>query len=659
MSQATPFIAKITFLSSDGPYADPSGGYRFKVFALYDNSGTSSNPFETVTSTCVMRAGAPLAGSPGATSPAVLFLPYSEWAAVNFDPTLSPAITFNYTYNPASNALTLGTAPLSGYQGGTFGVFRLDFSIAGGVYLYDCLSWSGGSSVLAPYQIPLGLLVTVVTPGGMFLDEISGDANPYFQYCISQGTQSVLLDFNGVDLSGENFSMAMLSTAGLPQSSTWMYADLSNTVFGPNTIQSAVFDHAVMNGTNFRGAFLYQVTFNGSTGTGPDFTGAICSGSPGKADFSNASFPEADFSNAILQGAHFNNGNFTNAKFNGARLQGAIFNGAILGAADFTGAHLQGTQFTNTDVTQAIFTNAQFSTDPSNLTSFAGSKIAAGFAGNNWTLLDLSSAFFDPKPASITNLNAQSARLCGVDFSGIAFLASEENGNPANFSGAFLANADFSNTWLNSAVFTSAHCEGETGNAFPTSTIFAGANLEDAMFNGAFLSGADFSYALLWGGQATLNQATLVDTNFSNAYLASAQFTGLMDAQCGGVSFTGACLVNADFTGTTLQNGAKSGAVMFDGAFLQGAIFTQATFSAVNLGGAVLATQSGSIAVAFLTRPPGSVPGVFPINYSATTIEPSQTTSGTTCVNGNMGPCNAGALAPPSSMPGTWTQPAH
>jgi uncharacterized protein YjbI with pentapeptide repeats len=657
MSQATPFIAKITILSSDGPYADPCGGYRFKVFALYDNSGTSSNPFEPVTSTCVMRAGAPLAGSPGATSPAVLFLPYPEWAAVNFDPTLSPALTFNYTYNPASNALTLGT-PLSAYQGGTFGVFRLNFSM-GDSFLYDCLSWSGGSSMLAPFQIPLGLLVNVVTPGGMFLDEISGDANLYFQYCISQGTQSVLLDFNGVDLSGENFSMAMLSTTGLPQSSTWMYADLSNTVFGANTIQSAVFDHAVMNATNFRGAFLYQVTFNGSTGTAPDFTGAICSGSAGKADFSNASFPEADFSNALLQGVHFNNGNLTNANFTGAQLQGAIFDGAILGSADFTGAHLQGTQFTNTDVTQAIFANAQFSTDPSNRTSFAGSKIADGFAGNNWSFLDLSSAFFNPRPATITNLNAQSARLCGVDFSGITFLASEQNGNPANFSNAFLANADFSNTYLNSAVFSSAHCEGESGGSFPASAAFTGANLEDALFDGAFLSGVDFSYALLWGGQATLHQATLVDTNFSNAYLASAQFTGLMDAQCGGVSFTGACLVNANFTGTTLQNGAKSGAVMFDGAFLQGTIFTQATFGSVNLGGAVLATQGGSIAVAFLTRPPGSVPGVFPINYPPTTIEPAQTTSGTTCVNGTMGPCNAAAIAPPSPMPATWTQPAH
>ncbi len=699
MSQSTPFIGKIAISSSAGPFADAATGCA--AFALYDNSG---NPPDTVPhgslvqGTCVMKTASVLE-SVGPTSlygvaytpPAwggiiIVMTPTMPQLIFSVEPT--GTITFSYalSYNPysPSPALTI-FAPAPAGAAGTWSMFQGNANYFGP---RPFLGWVPAEYVTPNSYANLGLSLTVTTPGPA--DLVPGSLN-FYKRAENNGLQSAVLDFDCVDLSGEDYSSAILKSfyffpanrlvfAPLLFSiaSTWAYANLSHTTFAGNSMTNAAFDHAVLNGTNFRGATLSGVTFNGATGTSPDFSGATLAGvtfsgaqivtpifdaqtvfnsSAGVADFSNASLPNTDFSNLDLRGVHFNGGNFTGAKFNGAQLQGAVFDRAILANADFSGAQLEGTQFTNLDdVSQIIFTS--FSTDATNRTSFAGSKIFPGFHGNNWACLDLSNAYFNPRPTTITDLNAQSARLCGMDFSNITFTATNPNTNPINFANAILAAADFSNADLESADFGAAQAEPEAvaGSPFTTSAVFTATNLYDTNFANAILSGVDFSFALLWGS-ASLSQATLTDAIFSNAFLASANFTGLADAQCSGAVFTGAFLVNADFTGTTLQEGPSGGAVLFDGAFLQGAIFARATLTAVNFDGAVLASQRGSVTPNFTTLPPGTIPLPAPINYGPTQLQAAQTNNGTKCIDGSIGPCGGPTLAPPNPMPTAWLQP--
>jgi uncharacterized protein YjbI with pentapeptide repeats len=530
-----------------------------------------------------------------------------------------------------------------------------------------------------------GMEFDVITAGALALGPDGLTDGESFIY---SGGSKINLDFSWVDLSGEDYSSATLAanerTASddnvVLVSSLWSYADLSNTNFTGNTITNATFDNAVLNGTTFNGATLVNATFNGASGASPDFSGAtlaavsfantlittpvfdnqtVFSSQQGDADFSNATWSDTVFSGCDLRGIHFNNSNLTGAKFNNAFLDGAVFDGATLGNADFTGASLLGTLFTNTDVTQATFSSsAQFSTDPKNRTSFAGSKIpGAGFNQFNWAYLDLSGATFDSKPATIANLNAQWAILAGMDFSKTTFTATDPVNAPTTFANAVLAQSDFSGADLENAVFSSANGEANSDptRSYTLAAVFTGANLRDAQFDSALLAGVDFSYALLWGS-VTFASATLLDTIFANAYLPGAQFTGLKGGQCGGLVFTGACLINASFESTTLQDGSEATPVLFDGAFLQGADFGGSTLSAVNFTGAVLSTEPGKVAVVFSAPPPGTKPGLFPLSYAATTIDPSQTNSGTFCVDGGNGPCSAARLAPPSPMPTTWTQ---
>ena len=682
MSSATPFVAKITFTTNDGtPFSQPASDNipLLNVFFLYDNSGTA--PTWPGGGTCVMAAG-PGNGlaSDGSGLPSALIAAGAGVSGVTWwpaNPDNYPLASFNYALTVSVFSVTLPTPPPSGCENcGDAALSIFSFSEGGGAQgLF--LGWN----TLSQYT-DVGMQIMLNTPGmvvaspALLAELMALGGNPF--------------DFSWVDLSGEDYSSVILSqdyegNAWWPQpiSSDWSYANLTKTSFAENSLSNATFDNAVLDGTDFSNASLVNATFNGATGAGTGFEGTILAGvsfagtlmtAPllnqgtmftgplGVVDFSNCgNFVQGvDFSNCNLQGIHFDNANLTGAKFIGAQLQGASFDGATLTNADFTGASLQGTQFTNTDVTQVTFSSSPlFSTDATDRTSFSGSKIPGAFNGYNWSYLDLSGTSYDSKPATIDNMNAQSANLSGMDFSNVAFTADDPS-SPPTFAGAILAQTSFAYADLEGAVFSSANGEGggdpDPNNPFTLAAAFTGANLRDAQFDSALMSGVDFSYALLWGS-VTFAEATLTDAVFSNAFAPSVQFTGLKDDQLGGAVFTGACLVNASFENTTLQSGAKSSQVFLDSAFLQGADFSGATFSAVNLSGAVIADDAGDIKTAFTTTPPGTPPFA-PLSYKATTLTPSQTTSGTFCVDGSDGPCSAAQLAPPNPMPDVWTQPA-
>lgn len=680
MSSATPFVAKITLSTSDGTVLSlptSSGNTpNVDVFFLYDNSGTS--PTWPGTGTCLIRGG-PGTGlaSDGSGLPYGTLVAGAGVSAVDFSGMYPTEASLVYTLSVSLIAVTLPTPPPSVCENcGDVTLSIISYPQSGGGQgLF--LGWN----TLSQYT-DAGMQITLNTPGmvvaspDILLAVLDLGLNPF--------------DFSWVDLSGEDYSSVILSQyydgnlwwpAAI--SSDWSYANLTKTSFAENSLTNATFDNAVLDGADFSNASLVNATFDGATGAGTSFEGTILAGvsfagtlmtAPllnqgtffngplGVVDFSNCGdfLQGIDFSNCDLQKIHFDNANLTGAKFIGAQLQNASFDGATLTNVDFTGASLQGTQFTNTDVTQVTFSSSPlFSTDPTDMTSFSGSKIPAAFNGYNWSCLDLSGSSCDSKPATIDNMNAQSADLSGMDFSNVVFTADNPL-SPPTFAGAILAQTSFAYADLESAVFSSANGEGNSdpdpNNPFTLAAAFTGANLRDAQFDSALMSGVDFSYALLWGS-VTFAEATLTDAVFTNAFAPSVQFTGLKDDQLGGAVFTGACLVNASFENTTLQSGAKSSQVFLDSAFLQGANFSGATFSAVNLSGAVIADVAGDIKTAFTTTPPGTPPFA-PLTYKATNLTPSQTTSGTFCVDGSDGPCSAAQLAPPNPMPDVWTQPA-
>jgi len=680
MSKATPFIAKV-FLTNNGQNWPAAQWY-----AVYDNSGNALVPCNQAPPNipCLIRA----MPNGGVTSPDQLGLAIESQQTMPFpmidvdfggSASDTPA-PFLYTFHYGTKQSTPTTIlSLSANPTPTPASQLAFWTVAGVPNFSTQLGWldPSGLGKSGVTSAPIG--VTVTTPGSSQL-LFNSDANFVVLYQHENNRQVPLLDFQYLDLSGEDWTQALFGGYTLPGGgigsppSIWSYADLSNASFRQNSVANATFDYAILNETDFTYGYLSHSTFKGATarilyfqGTSLDavsFEGAQIfnaqfdpSTTYSNVDFTNASLTYAYFKDCVLDGLSFDHTDLTGATFTGASLKGTSFNGATLTNALFDQTNLEGTLLTNTDVTTIDFTGATFSTDPANPTSFAGSVIGLNLK-NDWKYLDLSNASLASEfKGTVTNLDAQFANLSGMKLSGVTFKAKDPENAPTNFANTTLAGTNFSGADLTSANFTSANCEPDPANGFPTSAVFTGANLNDVQFDEALLSGVDFSFALLWGGSASLDGATITDTVFANAFLVAADFSGIKDSQCGGVVFTGACLANAIFKNTTLEEGALGTPVLFDGAFLGGADFTGAAFDAVSLDRAVLADTSGTITPVFKTKSGGNEPG-FPIDYTATLLTPSQTTSGTICVNDSTGPCSGPGLAPPSPMPTKWTQPA-
>eukprot|EP00310_Coccolithus_braarudii_P023011 CAMPEP_0183353522 /NCGR_PEP_ID=MMETSP0164_2-20130417/33435_1 /TAXON_ID=221442 /ORGANISM="Coccolithus pelagicus ssp braarudi, Strain PLY182g" /LENGTH=319 /DNA_ID=CAMNT_0025526199 /DNA_START=84 /DNA_END=1043 /DNA_ORIENTATION=- len=100
--------------------------------------------------------------------------------------------------------------------------------------------------------------------------------------------------------------------------------NLEGAVLEDVDITCAVFDKAILKGTDFKNAVGERASFKGINGEGMGY------------DETNT--PNADFSGAMLMGATFELAQLTGSSFKKATIDGAVFMTATLERADFTGA---------------------------------------------------------------------------------------------------------------------------------------------------------------------------------------------------------------------------------------------------------------------------------------------------------------------------------
>jgi uncharacterized protein YjbI with pentapeptide repeats len=393
---------------------------------------------------------------------------------------------------------------------------------------------------------------------------------------------------------------------------------------------------------NFSGQDLTKANFQGATLTAVVFLKANLTG----ADFSNATI--VDSQNPVFP-TDFSFSTLTNAKFIGTTFNGTTyFTYATLTCADFsqtdisTGNAVFGDsplQFDTTAACRPTFQSTTMSCEffdqwnALDLSSAIVSACQTQMKGHDFSSAMMAHVHFDG--IDLTGTTWDGAVLTGASFQGAtldnATGLAGTTAQPSELSGAYFNNAslkgvDLSNALLYGANFTYANLENAslsgsflTNNEAATppirnAAVFTGAHLKNVNLSGAQLDGVSFYHASFYGSFnglappfpcptdtsqcgttpvtgftcscATARGATMVDTNFSPAYLYGVDFGGSTTHINGG-SFNGAILVGANFTGATFgvdQNGKPPD---FSNAYLQGVQFgTEANLTDTSLSGA-------------------------------------------------------------------------
>ena len=354
----------------------------------------------------------------------------------------------------------------------------------------------------------------------------------------------------------------------------------------------------------------------------------------------------ADFTNVVLDGADLRGVDFT-----GAGAMGAVFKSASIVGTDFRSAKLGGTDFSETRMESAHFDEpANFASDREHLANFSGATVPFSVIGLDWSYKKLQGAQIVGLPVDadgrlqLQGLQAVSADLTGFDFHGAKLGSS-------NFSGATLTGANLAEADCSAASFKGAQLGG--GPAAAAATL-SRAVLFDADLTDAQLSGVNLSGAYLYGGAASVSGATMPGADLSNAYLASLDLSNVRDKNMAGAVFDGACLVNSNFTGTTVLPDANGKGGSFVRACLQGADFSGASLAGANLVEAAIAGPDAPPVHA--TLPIRGRPTTIPIavNPAGTILPATATDAKTICPSGEDGPCVGAKLVaphPPESWP--------
>ncbi len=193
----------------------------------------------------------------------------------------------------------------------------------------------------------------------------------------------------------------------------------------------------------------------------------------------------------------------------------------------------------------------------------------------------------------------------------------------ASFRGALLNGANLNGAQFDGAFFNAA-------GAYPAAQLNY-AYMPNANLKNAALDGASMTYVDLYGGNATVEGATMRGTDLTNALLTELVF-GKVHME--GASLTGAVLINANVVGAFLNKARMIG------AHLEGADFTGATLYGANLTHAVVASDAGSYAVQVLPNADSQSTVPRQYNFSATTLPGTTTDKDSLCPNGLPGPCN-------------------
>ena len=392
------------------------------------------------------------------------------------------------------------------------------------------------------------------------------------------------------------------------------------------------------------------------------------------ATFNGATLGKVSYAAANLAGAHFQpsvNGakaNLNGTIFTGADLTGADLTGALLVGTDFRGAVLHGTIFNGCDLSQALFDDKpNFTRATTGRTTFQGATVPFKILNDNWAYLDLTSAAIVDIPAGIPNLVADHALLpdaldlqnkdllSGASFKGARMYKIKLQS--ANLQGAQLQGALLKSAVLNDANLTLADLsnawlivEPAGDGAPPAVSGSARIGLRDrrvhvqhqagwrALRRGGFLLRLLLDRRVLGSHPASAVGALMNDANFSNAWVVQAIFDG---AQLAGAKFDNAHMEGASFQdngtqATELNPTYPEGtSASVECAYIYGTDFTGANMDGLHMNGAYVATKSGQFGHVFTAFGGDIVPVSF--NYGPTVF--GNTTSNTTCPDGNSGPC--------------------
>lgn len=490
-------------------------------------------------------------------------------------------------------------------------------------------------------------------------------------------------------IAGVNFSGAVLENANL---STLPNLNLSGCNFTNAYVNGTIvkgvqnINQATWSGANLWGTDLSQIDPGGTQGV--DFSNANLGHavlSNGQALGSNYNYSQAQFVQSNLQNANLSNLNLAGAKFNGATLTDANLDGANLTGADLTGANLTGatlagTILTGATLTSTIFNNVDLSTtvfDPfpdfgtsaATRTLFQGATVPAPSLGHNWSYIDLTGA-------TVTNITT--ADLSGLVAVNTLFPESivfgAVNFQRANFTSAQLFYADFTGADLGFATLTGALLKGAKLNGANLSGATLAAawliaqgsgndpnQYEAAQVANAFLlntvldqaqaAGVDFSGSLfatdtiISNTQASAQGAFMVRSIFSDATVVQVNFRG---TQFSGAQFENTILIGSTFPSCalnptsdavhsvpTMHNAKISGTLFAD---VSGGVTTNpANMDGLEMDGATYSTESGLYNPTNYKDYYGN-PVMIYVNYGPTVL--GTTTSGTTCPNGQSGPCS-------------------
>lgn len=492
---------------------------------------------------------------------------------------------------------------------------------------------------------------------------------------------------NKTKFPGVDFSEAIFNRSVAKRSPSFEEAILTGAIFTGCSLDRCSFKGAKLAGAHFDKASLLDADLSGA-----DLAGATLEEADAQcAKFVKSPMTGATLKKAKLAGASFEEAILTKASFEDAKFSSTKSSAPLV---DFTRATLYEIDFSGCDLRQAKITgrpdfhqqkDKAVPSDATGRAKFCRATVPLSVIGDKtWRMLDLSGAtiigqlstmenfhaeytifpykFALPEKIELTGAKFNGATMVGIKLIGATSIADLEkietipdftdaDLQDADLSGASLENAYFkraimrginlTNAQLSYAKFESARLDtvkGEKDGVRRADLSYA--NLTGADFSQAYLDkgietdGANLSYVVFYGDKATVREATLNGSTFSNAYLAGVDFSSAKAMQ--NINFAGACLVNCIFNNASLQ-GAK-----LNGAYLLGAKFEEANLSGASMSHAVLADTPPSGTKYKLT-----VKGIYSrprtLDYGATLISGNATNDQTTCPSGKKGPCDESA----------------
>jgi uncharacterized protein YjbI with pentapeptide repeats len=377
------------------------------------------------------------------------------------------------------------------------------------------------------------------------------------------------IDFTGADFSNGNLEGATFANATLT-GAKFIQASLARMRCDGATLDRAVMTGAGLDGTSW-GSPKSAV---GIVLTGCSARDAVLGGQGKPLSCTDANLARGDFRGANLKGLVLTNAEASGAilagcqldgaTLDGAKLTGAIAVGATLTGASLRGVNAQGANFAHADLSGADLTRAKM-----------GAKawlfnIAASFAKDldekRFVQPALMEAFREQgvvlPPSASVEIIMKGQRWQITDPAGPYLLSM----NAAGQIDVFWASPD-----LRPATLRRAVCRGTRAP-------------------GASLSGADLRGVEWYSKPATLDHADLESAALAGSLLVQTDFT---QAYLAGADLSGCVLVQASFRGCLLAPGENRRAFSLEGSLLQEADFSEATLVSALLTDAAASLARG------------------------------------------------------------------